>query len=98
MTTDNTRKPETLDNTRAVLPGQIWRMPRVCAYLDESRSAVYRLRREDPTFPKPIAISKQTVGWLASEIIEFQTARLARLRPSIGSPPHAARAATPLPA
>lgn len=68
------------DVAPAALPGQIWRLPELMSYFGESRTAIYRLRR-DPAFPAPVPITKQTVGWIATEVIAFQGQRLAMLRP-----------------
>ncbi|QYR52873.1 AlpA family phage regulatory protein [Lysobacter soyae] len=46
----------------------ILRMKDMCKYLGISQSHGYWLRRNDPTFPKPIRLGKTAVGFLASEL------------------------------
>lgn len=53
-----------------------------------SRSAIYAKLKEnpnrpndyDPTFPKPIRLGSQAVGWVESEIEEWLTAQIAKSR------------------
>lgn len=40
------------------------------------RSAIYQLIAAGK-FPKPIRLSRQSVGWLETEIADWQTARIA---------------------
>jgi prophage regulatory protein len=53
-----------------------------------SRSAIYgklkynpnRPNEYDPTFPKPIRLGSQAVGWVESEIEDWLTAQIAKSR------------------
>ena len=53
-----------------------------------SRSAIYGKLKEnpnrpneyDPTFPKPIRLGSQAVGWVESEIEEWLTEQIAKSR------------------
>lgn len=64
------------------LPGQVWRLPELMAYLSESRTAIYRRMRAEADFPKPVRLGPQSIGWIATEVIAHQRDRLVRLRPA----------------
>lgn len=49
-------------------PETILRFNQLCAMLSIHRSTAYRLLAADPTFPRPIALSARTVGFLRSEV------------------------------
>jgi prophage regulatory protein len=44
------------------------KLPELMARTARSRSAVYRLINNDPSFPKPITIGVRCVAWVESEV------------------------------
>ena len=57
----------------------IYRLPAVIARTGLSRSTIY-LRMTAGTFPKAISLGERAVGWLASEISEWQDQRIEESR------------------
>jgi len=57
-------------------PEAILRRPEVERKTGLKRSAIYALMSE-AKFPKTLLLSGRAVGWLESEILEWQTARIA---------------------
>ena len=65
-------------NKRPVTLGLIWREPRVRAELGGlGRASLFRLRRDDPTFPKPIHLGKRSIGFVAAEVLAWVDAQRA---------------------
>ncbi len=52
----------------------ILRLPGVKAVTGLSRSTIY-LRVAEGTFPKPVSLGGQAVGWLEAEVMEWLKAR-----------------------
>ncbi len=61
----------------------ILRLPTVKARTGLSRSSIYSFVSQG-TFPKPIQLSKRTVGWLESEIDKWITQRIKESRKASG--------------
>ena len=40
----------------------------VCKAIGQTRSGLDKLRKKDPTFPKPIKFSTRCVGWRVSDL------------------------------
>lgn len=57
----------------------IIKLPKVCEITGLSKSSIYDKMKEG-TFPKSIAISSRSVGWLLSEVNAFIQARVAESR------------------
>jgi prophage regulatory protein len=55
---------------------QILQLPAVKARTGLATSSVYNLIQRG-TFPRPVSLSTKTVGWLAHEIDDWITARIA---------------------
>jgi prophage regulatory protein len=55
---------------------QFLRLPAVIERTGRSKTAIYT----DPTFPKPIKISKMSSAWLESEVNEWMTERVKAAR------------------
>ena len=73
--------------TNANVHLNILRRPAVEARTGLSRSTIYdklapTSARFDPTFPKPIRIGLNAVGWVESELDEWLTSCLRKSRPS----------------
>jgi len=49
----------------------ILRLPDVQATLGLSRSTIYMLLRDDPTFPKPVRLTQRNMGWIRSAIEDW---------------------------
>ena len=49
----------------------ILRLEDLIKYIGLGRSAVYKLGKTDPTFPKRVQLSDRAVGWRRSEIDEW---------------------------
>ena len=49
----------------------LWRFRDVEAYLNLSRTSIYKLVRRDPAFPKPFHITRKLRGWYRTEIEEY---------------------------
>ncbi|MDH1276636.1 AlpA family phage regulatory protein [Acinetobacter johnsonii] len=57
-------------------PPTIYRLKKVIEITGVSRSVIYekineKSKRYDPTFPKPIKLSLNTVGWFEHELIQW---------------------------
>ncbi|MBC3805787.1 AlpA family phage regulatory protein [Undibacterium seohonense] len=85
---DSTTKPKfenLVDHnlvTEAMKSIHIIRMPKVIAITCLSRASVYakldpKDERYDPTFPKPIAISKRSRGWPLGEVLSWVQTKIA---------------------
>jgi prophage regulatory protein len=57
-------------------PRSIIRRPQVLACTGISDTTLWRLMRAG-TFPRPIKLSSQRVGWFLDEVIEWQAAKAA---------------------
>lgn len=60
----------------------VYRLPKVTVVTGRSRTAVYQMldyksAGYDPLFPRPFALSRRTVGWLAHEVHAWVEARAA---------------------
>jgi len=55
---------------------RILRLPEVEAATGKKRSAIYD-GIADGTFPKPVPLGERAVGWIESEILAWQEARIA---------------------
>ena len=54
----------------------ILRRRQVEARIGLGRSTIYSRMKEDPTFPRQIRLGSRAVGWLASEVEAWLTARI----------------------
>ena len=54
---------------------QFWRYRDVQAYLNLSRTSIYKLIENDPTFPKPFPLTEKLMVWNRVEIEEFAASR-----------------------
>jgi prophage regulatory protein len=80
-------------------PLTILRRKQVEARIGISRSAIYSKFRPnpnrpgdyDPTFPKPIAIGRKSVGWIEAEVDTWLAAQVAKSRPVAAKPKTKAR-------
>jgi prophage regulatory protein len=61
------------------MPETILRLPAVKARIGLARSSIYHLISQG-RFPRPIALSLRSVGWLESEVNEWLAAQVARSR------------------
>lgn len=52
---------------------ELWRLSRVIAVTGRSRSRIY----DDPTFPRPLKISRRCSAWRSDEIAAWIDARTA---------------------
>lgn len=59
----------------------ILRLPEVKTCSGLSRSTIYS-RIAEGTFPKPVSLGGRAVGWLESEIRDWQAQRIAASRPA----------------
>ncbi len=57
----------------------IWRMSDVCHQVGLSRSTIYRLI-DNGDFPQPIPLSKNSIGFVSSEVIAWKEQRIANSR------------------
>jgi prophage regulatory protein len=68
------------------------RQPTLCAWLDLSRSGLEKLRKKDPTFPKPIKDSdsrQAAVYYVMAEVKAWLEGRIAaRDKTTALTPPH----------
>jgi prophage regulatory protein len=53
---------------------RILRLPEVKRVTGRSRSSIYA----DPEFPRPVPLGKRSVGWLESEIVDWQERSIAK--------------------
>ena len=51
------------------------RLKTMCDLLGLSKSTVWGLSRNDPTFPKPVKITSNCTGWKASEVYDWIESR-----------------------
>lgn len=59
--------------------GTILRLPQLRAQINLSKSSIYKMVA-DGTFPAPVKLGKRAVGWLAAEIENWVTTRIAASR------------------
>jgi prophage regulatory protein len=57
----------------------IWRMADTCHQVGLSRSTIYRLI-DNGDFPQPIPLSKNSIGFLSSEVTAWKDKRIADSR------------------
>jgi prophage regulatory protein len=80
LLTEGTRPPETMRLSNSVLPPnsdkQVFlRRPVVEARTGLSRSSLYDLIATGD-FPKPVPLGRRTVGWIETEIADWQKRRI----------------------
>ncbi|MXX26937.1 MAG: AlpA family phage regulatory protein [Caldilineaceae bacterium SB0668_bin_21] len=51
------------------------RLPQACQFLGIGRSALYKLLKTDPTFPRPVTIVGAAQGWRVSELEQWAATR-----------------------
>jgi prophage regulatory protein len=56
----------------------------VAEMLTLSRSTLYRLMWDDPSFPRPVHVTKRRVAFVASEVDAYIAARVAERSPQGG--------------
>lgn len=52
-----------------------WRLGDVIAYLNLSRSSIYRLLDKDPDFPKPVRLVGRVLAWRVGEVQAWADSR-----------------------
>lgn len=63
------------DKSSAILNSELGSDVRVGEILDVHRGTVWRLTREDPTFPRPIKLSRGATRWRLSEVFAWIEAK-----------------------
>lgn len=61
-------------NTNPYHGAELWRMPRVCAFVGLQKSMIYKLVR-DGLFPSPIPLVGRTKAWRAANVIAWAEAK-----------------------
>lgn len=59
-------------------PLRLIRLPQLLDLTALSRSAVYRLVREDPTFPRPVKLGARSVAWNFHSVQKWIADRIAQ--------------------
>lgn len=55
----------------------VLRLPAVCHAVGASRASVWRWVKNDPSFPKPFSLGKNSTGWDAAELSAWIESRKA---------------------
>jgi len=64
-------------------PSRIVRMKVLLQRLGVGRATVYRWLSQDTTFPKPVPIGPNTIGWVESELDAWLQNRIRASRPEV---------------